>query len=166
MKRRGLVMAAAAATLLACGDAPPRGDALWPDLAVRDLAGRPLTLPAANGAARVINLWALWCPPCRRELPSLDRLARALAPDGIEVSGIAIAEDGFAVREYLAQHGIVMPSVLIPSLAAGLQPLRVESLPQTFLVASDGRVLERWIGEREWDQPDVRREIERALQRA
>lgn len=165
MKRRGMLaaLAAAATTLAGCADAPPRSQARWPALAVRDLDGRRLTLPGASGAPRVINLWALWCPPCRRELPNLDRLAADLAPRGVEVSTIAVAEDPFPIREYLVQHGLSLRSVVLLPGDPGLEPLRVQSLPQTFLVGAGGAVLARWIGDRDWDASAVRSELERTL---
>lgn len=165
MRRRQAIAAIAASAwgLAACGGNRPNAAARWPALPVRDLGGRPMTMAPDSAGARVINLWALWCPPCRRELPSLDRLAAALAPRGVEVSTIAVADDGFAVREYLAQHGLGLPSVVIAPGVPGLEPLRVESLPQTFVVAADGAVLARWVGEREWDAPAVRRELDRVL---
>lgn len=167
MRRRdAIALIAAASGLAACGDQRRRPDGRWPALAVRDLGGRPATLPAASGGARLINLWALWCPPCRRELPSLDRLAAVLAPRGIEVSTIAVADDAFAIREYLTQHRLALRSVVIPPGVPGLEPLRIESLPQSFIVAADGAVLARWIGERDWDAPAVRRELDRVLQQA
>lgn len=160
-----LLGAAAVAGLAACGGNRHTA-ARWPALSVRDLAGRPMTLPAASGGARLINVWALWCPPCRRELPALHRLAAALAARGIEVSTIAVAEDGFAIREYLTQHSLGLRSVVIAPGLPGLEPLRIESLPQTFVVAHDGAVLARWVGERDWDAPAVRRELEHLLQPA
>lgn len=160
------IIGAAVVGLAACVGQRPDTAARWPALPVRDLAGRPMILPAASAGVRLINLWALWCPPCRRELPSLDRLAAALAPRGVEVSTIAVAEDGFAIREYLVQHGLGLRSVVIPPGVPGLEPLRIESLPQTFVVAADGVVLARWVGEREWDAPAVRRELDRVLQPA
>lgn len=164
MRRRQAIAACAAAALAGCSGGRPDAGARWPALAVRDLGGRPLTLPAASGGARIINLWALWCPPCRRELPALDRLAAVLAPRGVEVSTIAVAEDGFAIREYLTQHGLALRAVVIPGGLPGLEPLRVQALPQTFAVAAGGAVLARWVGERAWDDPAVRRELDRALQ--
>lgn len=160
------VIGAAIVGLAACGGKRPNTDARWPALAVRDLAGRAMALPAASGGARLINLWALWCPPCRRELPALDRLAAALAPRGVEVSTIAVADDGFSIREYLDQHGLGLRSVVIAPGVPGLEPLRIESLPQTFVVAADGAVLARWIGERDWDAPALRRELDRVLHQA
>lgn len=160
------IIGAVVVGLSACGGKRPDTAARWPALWVRDLAGRPMTLPAASGGARLINLWALWCPPCRRELPSLDRLAAVLAPRGVEVSTIAVADDAFAIREYLTQHRLVLRSVVIAPGVPGLEPLRIESLPQSFIVAADGAVLARWIGERDWDAPAVRRELDRVLQQA
>lgn len=159
------IIGAAVVGLAACGGKGHTA-ARWPALSVRDLAGRPMTFPAASGGARLINLWALWCPPCRRELPALHRLAAALAPRGVEVSTIAVAEDGFAIREYLTQHSLELRSVVIAPGLPGLEPLRIESLPQTFVVAADGAVLARWVGERDWDAPAVRRELEHLLQPA
>lgn len=166
VRRRHAIAAIAGSAwgLVACGGNRPDVAARWPALPVRDLGGQPVTFPPVSAAPRVINLWALWCPPCRRELPSLDRLAAALAPRGIEVSTIAVADDGFAIREYLVQHRLALRSVVIPPGTSDLQQLRVESLPQTFVVGADGAVLARWVGERDWDAPAVRSELDRVLQ--
>lgn len=166
MRRRQAIaaIAAGACGLAACGGNRPDATARWPALSVRDLGGQPMTFPPVSAGPRVINLWALWCPPCRRELPSLDRLAVTLAPRGVEVSTIAVADDGFAIREYLVQHGLALRSVVIAPGLPGLERLRIESLPQTFVVGADGAVLARWVGEREWDAPAVRSELDRVLQ--
>ncbi len=166
MNRRqaGFAMAGAAGWLAGCGDArAPATGPRWPMLPVRDLAGLPATLPGISQAARIINLWALWCPPCRRELPSLERLAWSLAPVPFDVWAVALAEDGFAVREYLAQHAPGLRGVVASPQMAAVKELGVEALPQTFLVAPDGRVLARWVGAREWDSQPVRDEIDRLL---
>ncbi|MGZ8256051.1 MAG: TlpA family protein disulfide reductase, partial [Burkholderiaceae bacterium] len=146
------------------GARAPDSRPLWPALSVQDLAGRPATLPGTSKGARVINLWALWCPPCRRELPSLERLTWALAPDAIDVNTVALAEDSFPVREYLAQHAPGLHGVILSPRTPVVQELGLQALPQTFLVAPDGRVLARWVGAREWDSQAVRDELDRLLQ--
>jgi thiol-disulfide isomerase/thioredoxin len=169
MKRRGAIasVAGAAAWLAGCRDAPaPQARPRWPALAVRDLAGRPTTLAAASGGTRVINLWALWCPPCRQELPSLARLATALAPRGIEVTAVALADDSFAVREYLREHAAGLAGVVLSPALPAAASLRLDALPQTFVVAPDGAVLARWSGAREWDAPSVRDQLDRLVQAA
>lgn len=157
-------MTGTAAWLAGCGDAlAPATGPRWPVLAVQDLTGRPATLPAVSHAARIINLWALWCPPCRRELPSLERLAWTLAPGVLDVWTVALAEDGFPVREYLAQHAPGLHGVVMSPQLPAVKDLGVDALPQTFLVAPDGQVLARWVGAREWDSQAVRDDLDRRL---
>ena len=137
--------------------------ARWPALPVLDLRHQPTTLPATSSRPRIINVWALWCPPCRRELPGLQRLALVLAPRGIDLCALALADDSFAVREYLSQHAPQLPGVLLPPRSPAAQQLELAVLPQTFIVAADGRVLARWLGERDWDSPAARAALDRLL---
>ena len=78
MRRRqaiGAALAGAAGWLSGCDKTPaPATARKWPAMSVRDLAGQPTLLPATTSGARLINVWALWCPPCRQELPSLKLL--------------------------------------------------------------------------------------------
>lgn len=166
MRRRRLIgcAAGAAAWLAGCGQAPaPVAVPRWPALPVRDLAGVSLTLASTGPRARLINVWALWCPPCRQELPSLARLASALAPRGVEVCAVALAQDLFPVREYLAQNAAGLHGLVLSPGVPAARPLGLDVLPQTFLVASDATVLARWTGAREWDLPTAREQIHRLL---
>ena len=166
MKRRAALtcLAGASAWLAGCDRAPaPDAKPRWPSLKVRDLAGKSVTLPSASGGARLINLWALWCPPCRQELPGLERLAWAVDSHKLDVFAVALAEDGFAVREYLAQHAASLQSVVISPDVPVVREMGLDALPQTFLVAADGEVLARWVGAREWDSAAVREQLDRML---
>jgi thiol-disulfide isomerase/thioredoxin len=169
MRRRRAVASilCAAAWLAGCDRAPaPQVAQRWPALSVRNLAGQPTILPASTGGARLFNLWTLWCPPCRQELPSLERLAWTLAPQAIDVCAVALAEDSFPVREYLAQHAAGLNSVVLSPRTSVVADLDLKVLPQTFLVAPGGNVLARWVGAREWDSAAVRAELDRLVQSA
>lgn len=166
MRRRhalGCAAAGAAVWLAGCDASPAQPPKLrWPTLAVHDLAGRADRLEGIGRTPRLVNFWALWCPPCRRELPSLQRLATAGA-DGIEVCAVALADDRFAVREYLAQHAAGLPCVVLRPGDAALQQLEVKVLPQTFLISAGGEVLSRWLGERDWNSQPMRAELSRKV---
>ena len=171
MKRRSVIasMIGAGAWLGACtaGTADPADGhgtlARWPILPVIDLKHQQTTLPATSGGPRIFNVWALWCPPCRREMPGLQRLANSLATRGVDLCALALADDSFAVREYLAQHAPQLRGALLSPRAPAAQQLGLKVLPQTFIVAADGRVLARWVGEREWDSPAVRQALNTLL---
>jgi thiol-disulfide isomerase/thioredoxin len=167
VKRRAAIASAFAACLAGCGPAPsvssrPR----WPALPVTELSGRAALLPAANAQPQVVNLWALWCPPCRAELPALERLGLDLALQGVRVSAIALAEDVFAVREYLSEHAARLPGALLQPGLPVVRQLGLDALPQTFVVSREGAVLACWVGSRDWDAPPVRAELARVLKDA
>jgi thiol-disulfide isomerase/thioredoxin len=124
----------------------------WPDLDLRDLADQPLRLPAASPRVRIVNVWARWCAPCRRELPSLQRMAALLDATRFEVLALALDDDAFALREFVSDQRLTL-TVLRHAPATGVPLPGTETLPQTFAVAPDGRVLARWSGAREWDAP-------------
>jgi len=121
---------AAAGGLLALGHRGPR---LAPDFAAPDLAGHAVRLSALRGKVVVLNLWATWCPPCREEMPSMERLYGQL-------------------RDRDFQLGITFPVLIDPERQVG-ERYGVWGYPETFIIDRNGYVVERVIGPRDWATP-------------
>ena len=134
-----------------------------PDFSLADEGGTIWKLSALRGKVVVVNFWATWCPPCRRELPSLERLRRALPPDQALVLGINVGETWDTVAGFIAG---VEPAPAFPILydekSTALKAWPVKGLPTTFVIDRNGRIALRAVGGREFDQPEPMAQI-RAL---
>jgi thiol-disulfide isomerase/thioredoxin len=108
---------------------------------------------AFRGKVLVINVWATWCPPCRREMPSLERLHAQLDPARAAVIGLSVEDDDHQVREWLRKSNITFANYLDTSTPRARERLQITSYPQTFFVGPDGRLLARLEGARDWDDP-------------
>lgn len=121
-----------------------------------------LSLPVLDGARQalggpcLINFWATWCPPCRAEMASLNRLHRDFADRGLAVLGVAVDEDLNLVREYLRSQALAFTILLDPGGRLARSEFGVGVFPTTWLVDRTGRCRAVWVGERDWDLPTVR----------
>lgn len=127
-----------------------------PELKFRDGEGRARTLGEFRGKVVLLNLWATWCAPCRREMPTLDRLQAELGSAEFEVIALSIDRVGAeVVRRFYGEVGIKHLALYIDSSGKALRVLGVLGLPATLLIARDGRELGRLIGPAEWDTPEM-----------
>lgn len=130
------------------------------NLAVRDGGGRVLTLTGLRGRVLVLNVWATWCAPCRRELPSLDRLARTLDDRRFVVALLSADVDTLRAEEYLHQRGIRATALVPVMRGEALAALAIDRVPTTLILAEDGALVARVLGPREWDSPQIIDELE------
>lgn len=120
-------------------------------IAPLDPAGRPADMAPYRGKALLVNLWATWCAPCIRELPSLGRLQAALGGAEFAVLTIALDEpDTAKVAPFLAQHGAANLPALIDTNRTIDKVMPVSALPTSLLVDKDGKVRGVLTGDAEW----------------
>ena len=138
-----------------------------PDLSFVDGAGRPRSLAGFRGKALLLNIWATWCVPCRKEMPALDRLQARLGGPGFEVVALSIDKKGSAVvQAFYAELGLRSLAIYVDESGGAVTELRALGIPLTLLVDAQGREIARAVGAREWDAPEAVEEIRRLLGQA
>jgi thiol-disulfide isomerase/thioredoxin len=115
-----------------------------PDFALEMLEGRTLQLSELRGRKIVLNFWASWCAPCRKEMPDLERVHRQYG-DRVTVVGINIQEDRSSVERFLQEVPVSYTIALDPQGVA-VRAYRVIAQPATFWIDEHGRIVERKFG--------------------
>ena len=116
-----------------------------PAVALKRLDGGSVSLPELGGKPMVVNLWATWCPPCRREMPALGA-AQAANP---EVTFVFVnqAEQPAVVSRYLDGEGLKLANVVLDPIRSFARATDVKGYPTTLFYDSKGRLVARHMGE-------------------
>ncbi|WP_333843645.1 TlpA disulfide reductase family protein, partial [Pelomicrobium sp.] len=136
-----------------------------PPLALPDLSGRVHRLEDYRGQVVLVNFWATWCPPCRAEMPSMQRLQDKLAGRPFAILAVDMGETEAEVRDFLKEVPVRFP-ILLDKDGAALRAWKVRAFPTSFVVDTEGRVRYSLFGAKEWDDPDALEKIGVLLQGA
>ncbi|HET8947678.1 MAG TPA: TlpA disulfide reductase family protein [Candidatus Polarisedimenticolia bacterium] len=136
-----------------------------PSIDLADASGGRVTLEQFRGRPVIVNFWATWCGPCRRELPSLIRLHEAMAASGLTILAVSIDADRAEVERFLAGSPLPMP-VLLDTAHQAADRYRVVTVPSSFVVDASGRVVERIDGEADWTNRELLTTLESLLDAA
>ena len=170
--RRSIAAGACAITLLATPalaavQAPPPLVAVGhvlPNVVMAGLNGPHKLLSTYRGRPLIINVWASWCSPCRKEAASLERLAWSEAGSGYTVIGISTDDDRNAAMQWLRQSNATISHYIDSGPRWTLEHmLGASTIPVTVLVDAKGRVVARFRGARDWDSAESIQLIERAF---
>jgi thiol-disulfide isomerase/thioredoxin len=127
-----------------------------PDLTFLDAEGNEVRLADFQGEVVVLNLWATWCAPCRREMPSLDRLQAKYGGAGLEVIALSLDRGDVAkVREFFEELEITSLAVYHDPTARAGRELGAPGLPTTVVIDRAGREVGRLLGPAEWDSEEA-----------
>jgi len=125
----------------------PRPGFLAPDFALRTPQGEEIRLRDLRGRVVVLNFWASWCPPCRAEMPTLQRIAEEYGPQGVTILGVnSTVQDTLGdVAAFLERYSITFPIVLDLEGEA-TRRYEIRSLPTTFFIGADGVIRSVTVG--------------------
>lgn len=126
-----------------------------PAISLADTSGHSVELSELQGKLVIVNLWATWCGPCLREMPSLERLQSRL---GERVAVLAVSEDrggNKSVEPFIAKLGLKSVKIYIDPKSEVGHAFGVRGLPTSFLIDREGKVLGSVEGAAEWDSPKI-----------
>lgn len=127
-----------------------------PALKLKGLDGKMHDLAQFRGRVVLINYWATWCPPCRREMPSMERLMQALKGEPFVVLAVDVGEDAETIETFTGQLDTELTfPILLDARSHAMQAWKVAGLPTTFLVDRQGRIVASAVGGREFDHPEI-----------
>ena len=130
-----------------------------PDVAFKDPDGGEISLANFRGAPVLLNLWASWCAPCVKELPTLDRLAKAHRDDGA-LGVIAVSQDNgphASVQAFLDKLKVEDLGAYQDSSMALSGAFDAQVLPTSILIDADGKEVWRYVGDLDWTSPEAAR---------
>ncbi len=160
-----LVILGAALVLLSTDTPAPYVEAgtVAPEFRLADLeSGEPVPLSSYRGRVVLLNFWATWCKPCEDEMPSMEALYRSLAGQAFELVAVSVDDDVELVRAFRSRHGLSFPILLDPARAAA-DAYQTFRFPETFLIDAEGRVIQRYVGPRDWSGPEYANRIRRLV---
>lgn len=135
-----------------------------PEVSFTDAGGKPMTLADFKGRTVLLNLWATWCGPCRKEMPDLDKLQKDLGSATFEVVALSVDRQGVdTARKFLDSIKIESLKLYIDPTARAASTLRAVGMPTTILIDKEGREIGRLVGPAEWHSADAKRLVEASL---
>jgi thiol-disulfide isomerase/thioredoxin len=136
-----------------------------PGFELKDLDGKPHALADYRGKVVLLNFWATWCPPCVREMPSLERLQQTLKDQPFVVLAVNQWENADHVFAFMGQIDVfpTFPILFDPASSVS-EAYGVKGLPSSFIVDPQGRLRFKAIGGREFDHPEIVTQIRQLLE--
>lgn len=134
-----------------------------PNFRLNDTEGEPFELDSTRGRWVFLHFWASWCGPCRKEMPTIQKLSEKIESEKLQIVMINTSEDEDTIFTFLGNLSIEL-NTLMDSNGEVTEVWKPRGLPTTFLIAPNGEVRYQAIGGREWDKPVYIKFLEALLQ--
>jgi len=135
-----------------------------PEIRFQDDQGHDLTLANFRGRVVLLNIWATWCVPCRKEMPTLDRLQSRLGGKDFHVIALSIDRKGIeAIKDFYREVGVQKLAIYLDPSGKGSHDLAIPGVPATLLINREGGEIARKLGEAEWDSPEMVSVVEQTI---
>ncbi|MBF0329999.1 MAG: TlpA family protein disulfide reductase [Nitrospirae bacterium] len=138
--------------------------AVAPDFTLTSLDNKTVSLRDFRGKVVVLNFWATTCGICREEMPSFNKLYLDYKDRGLVVLGVSIDTAEKALRFFSAKSGIAFPVLMDKERAVYSDKYKLFGIPVTLLIDKKGIIIERIIGEINWNEPEMKQKILRLLE--
>ena len=131
-----------------------------PNFTATDVDGQRVSLADLRGEVVFLNIWATWCPPCREEMPSMQRVYEELGPEGLKMVAVSIdaaignadgwGQAGGDVEQFVSRYHLSFDIWLDPK--GDIQrTYRTSGVPETIIIDRDGSIALKVVGYRDWD---------------
>jgi peroxiredoxin len=137
-----------------------------PNFTFPGLDGKIVSLTDFKGEVVFVNIWATWCPPCREEMPSMEKLYQELKGKDFEILAVSIdALGATAVAPFMKEYKLSFPALLDPE--GTIKNLYgTTGVPESFVIGKEGIIEEIVIGPRDWASPEVFRFLRNMIQKS
>ncbi|MFK5970675.1 MAG: TlpA disulfide reductase family protein [Candidatus Marithrix sp.] len=125
-----------------------------PEFKLLDMDDNVHQLSDYLGKPVIINFWATWCPPCRTELPSMNRAFTKIKTEGIAMIAVNVGENEDTIFSFMGNYPINF-TVLRDESGKIINQWPIKGLPTTFILNPEGKLVYRAIGGREWDDEKI-----------
>ncbi len=131
-----------------------------PEFTLKDVTGAAFSLSAYKGRVVLLNFWATWCPSCREEMPSMNKLSQQLKSRKFSIIAVAADRSVPDVTAFLKDRPTDFTVLLDNSLFVSKSLYKVFVLPTSYLIDKEGVIVQKFYGEEDWSDPELVKKIE------
>lgn len=140
----------------------PKNEVKYFDATFFDLNGKEVKLSDYKGKVIFLNLWATWCPPCRKEMPEMEKLNEKFKNKNFVMLAVSVGEDNKTVKNFLSKNRYTFP-IFTDNKRDIETKYSTGSIPTTYIIDKNGNILAQFIGARDWYSKEAISLIEKLL---